>query len=250
MRKQGFFTTSWDDGCPSDGRIAELLARYDLQGTFYIPLRGPHGSMDHGQIRSLSTVFEIGAHTVSHCDLSRLSDQEAKGEICDSKATLEDLTGKACKMFCFPKGRFRRDQLRLVQQGGFLGVRTVEMMSLALPRMEAGIAVMPTTLHAYAHPRLSYFKNIAKRFAARNLLNYFRYGDRHWETTAERFMRWVVKEGGVFHLWGHSWELDQEGLWPQLDRVLGIMGELKSFAPPVTNSAVCAQVLPKTTSGE
>lgn len=250
MRKQGFFTTSWDDGHPSDGRVADLLARYDLQGTFYIPLRGPRRSMDHAQIRNLSTVFEIGAHTVSHCDLSQVSDQTAKAEICDSKAMLEELTGKSCKMFCFPKGRYHRSQLRLVQEGGFLGVRTVELMSLDLPRIQAGIAVMPTTLHAYAHPRLSYLKNTVKRFAWRNLLNCarfgaLRFGNRSWVSTAERLMRRVAEEGGVFHVWGHSWELDEYELWPQLGQVLAVMGELKAFARPVTNSAVCAQVVPE-----
>lgn len=31
-------TTSWDDGHPSDLKLAELLKRYDVPATFYIPI--------------------------------------------------------------------------------------------------------------------------------------------------------------------------------------------------------------------
>ena len=30
-------TTSWDDGHPLDFKLAELLNKYNLKGTFYIP---------------------------------------------------------------------------------------------------------------------------------------------------------------------------------------------------------------------
>jgi hypothetical protein len=36
-------TTSWDDGDPSDLKVAELLRARALSGTFYVPFIGPHG---------------------------------------------------------------------------------------------------------------------------------------------------------------------------------------------------------------
>ena len=37
MRK-AIVTTSWDDGHPLDLRVVDLLARYGIKGTFYVPL--------------------------------------------------------------------------------------------------------------------------------------------------------------------------------------------------------------------
>jgi len=35
--KMKFYYTSWDDGHPADKRLSALLAKYDLEATFYIP---------------------------------------------------------------------------------------------------------------------------------------------------------------------------------------------------------------------
>jgi len=45
--------------------------------------------------------------------------------------------------------------------------------------------------------------------------------------------------GGVFHLWGHSWEVQQTGQWQRLDEVLRFMGEFASEAPSLTNGELC-----------
>lgn len=241
MKKQVFLTTSWDDGYPSDVRVAELLARHGLPGTFYIPLHSTRPIMEKTEIRSLSSAFEIGAHTINHRDLTQLGEEEARTEICGCKGILEELTGKSCKMFCFPMGRYRSSQLRLVQEGGYLGARTVELMSLAVPRLRSGVAVMPTTLQAQEHDRLTYLKNIGKRLAFSNLGNLSRCGSHDWVNCAERLLLQVAEQGGVFHLWGHSWELDAGSRWSELDQVLRLMANMRTSARLATNAEVCEQ---------
>ena len=71
-------TTSWDDGHPLDLRIAELLTKYDLQGTFYVPLHNSRPTMSPAQIRELAGSFEIGAHTVNHVRLTSLNENDAR----------------------------------------------------------------------------------------------------------------------------------------------------------------------------
>ena len=41
MKDTGYLTISVDDGHPTDFKSAELLARYGLKATFYIPARNP-----------------------------------------------------------------------------------------------------------------------------------------------------------------------------------------------------------------
>jgi len=57
-------TTSWDDGHPKDFKIAELLDKYNLQATFYIPKENAeHEVMKEERILELSKKYEIGGHT-------------------------------------------------------------------------------------------------------------------------------------------------------------------------------------------
>ncbi|HEV7816478.1 MAG TPA: hypothetical protein VGP06_15440, partial [Janthinobacterium sp.] len=65
------FTCSIDDGSPSDMKMAELLYKYSLNGTFFIPMANREGKpvMSAGQIRDIGKQFEIGSHTLDHCYL-------------------------------------------------------------------------------------------------------------------------------------------------------------------------------------
>src|SRR3954466_12168588 len=133
-------TTSWDDGHPLDLRIAGLLTKHDLQGTFYIPTKAPNETMSAAQVRDLSSLFEIGAHTINHVVLTRAdSPEQCRREIVDSKKWVEDVTGKACTMFCPPEGGFAHEHLTMVREAGYTAVRTVELLSLDFPRREDGL---------------------------------------------------------------------------------------------------------------
>ena len=68
--RQFALTTSWDDGYPLDLRVAELLVKYGLQGTFYIPSETGHPILRDEQVSELAKAFEVGAHTLHHVDLT------------------------------------------------------------------------------------------------------------------------------------------------------------------------------------
>ncbi len=151
MKPASYITTSWDDGHPLDFRVADLLTKYELPGTFYVPRTSEHGTISEDQLRELSSAFEIGSHTLNHVDLNDAIEPVARKEIEDSKSWVEDNTGVPCQMFCPPKGRYSSRHLGLIRNAGFTGMRSVEFLSFAFPRTKAGIAVMPTTIQAHPH---------------------------------------------------------------------------------------------------
>ncbi len=168
-------TTSWDDGHPLDLRIAELLSKYGLKGTFYVPLENTRPTLSSEQIFELSSAFEIGAHTVHHLVLTTLPKNRALSEITESKSRLQEITGKPCPAFCFPSGRYAAAHLDMVGDAGYSAVRTAELLSLDHPRAHNGIVIIPTTVQAYPHSSVSYLRNAAKRFrydALRNLIQH------------------------------------------------------------------------------
>src|SRR3954462_3060939 len=85
-------TTSWDDGHPLDFRIADLLSKYGLTGTFYIPRHCQTPTIPEIQVRELSRYFDIGAHTMHHVFLDACNDATAQQEIEQSKQWVEQLT--------------------------------------------------------------------------------------------------------------------------------------------------------------
>jgi peptidoglycan/xylan/chitin deacetylase (PgdA/CDA1 family) len=243
LKPSAFLTTSWDDGNPCDLRIAEMLAKHGIPGTFYVPRQAETGTMNLAQLRELSRGFEIGAHTLGHVVLTDAPAEQAWQEIAGSKSWIEDQTGAACSMFCPPRGRYRRDHLRMVREAGFIGLRSVELASLHYPRRGEGLLIMPTSVQAFPHRRGAYLRNITKRGALRNFWLYVlnaRAAD--WVAMARNLLGRVAARGGVFHLWGHSWEIRQEGQWQRLDDVLRLMA---CYAPPVLrleNGEICAAV--------
>lgn len=85
--------------------------------------------MSPEQVRKLRQMgMQVGAHTVSHPILTRLSAQAALGEIADSKKHLEDLLRERVDLFAYPNGMPRRDyaaeHVQMVRECGFTAAVT------------------------------------------------------------------------------------------------------------------------------
>ena len=84
MSKAASLTTSWDDGHPLDLRLAAMLEKHRLTGTFYIPRDASTGTLSASHVRELSEKFEIGSHTLDHTFLDTVNDAVARLQITDS----------------------------------------------------------------------------------------------------------------------------------------------------------------------
>src|SRR5207245_33619 len=104
--KPSYVTFSVDDGHPTDLTTAELLQKYELKATFYIPLRNAERcGMSGSQIQQLGRQFEIGAHTVNHVALTSSHRAHAWSEVKDGKLWLENLLGHEAGCFYYPCGK-------------------------------------------------------------------------------------------------------------------------------------------------
>jgi len=114
---------TFDDGySDASTDAAPLLAKYGDQGTFFVTTGyiGSPGHLDRQQLRSLvGQGMELGAHTVTHADLTRLGAASAQSEIFDSRATLRKLTGESVTAFAYPAGRYDARVETIVRDAGF-----------------------------------------------------------------------------------------------------------------------------------
>jgi peptidoglycan/xylan/chitin deacetylase (PgdA/CDA1 family) len=212
------FTCSIDDGHPSDVRMAALLSKHGLHATFYVPLKNREGPpvMSPDQIRTVGQGFEIGSHTLDHCYLNSVDVREAKLQIDGGKSALEQIIGRAVAGFCYPGGKFNRHHLELVRGAGFLYARTTA--NLCIDRGPCPFEV-PTTIQFYPHTRNVYlanflqFGNWSKRADAMKVA----WMADNWIDRIYLLFDHACRQGGAFHLWAHSHEIDQLELWQDLD---------------------------------
>lgn len=211
--KGSIVTTSWDDGDILDLRMGELLLKYGMTGTFYISPRDRESTIEdrltNEQLKKLSDNFEIGAHTMTHPHLTDLSDDEARKEIVESKEYLEKVIGTSVTSFCYPAGYFDARIARMVKEAGFALARTVERFTYTIGDPYS----VPTTLHAYRHWSDAW--PILKKVGLKKFFRCYL----HWDDLAIELFD-SMPDGGIFHLWGHSWEVEKNKDWARLERVL------------------------------
>lgn len=204
-------TTSWDDGSKFDLKLSKLLLKYKIPATFYIP---SNCELSKSQIKELSKNFEIGGHTKSHKTLTELKNSRLKNEILNNKIYLENIINKKISLFCYPRGKYNKDLKQLVGLLGYKYARTTKLFSGVLTDK----LLAPTTVHAFSHFYID------------------------WEALAYIFFNFYKKFGGVFHLWGHSWEIEKNNDWEKLERVLKYISKSSKVSQRFTNGGLLRQM--------
>jgi len=240
-------TTSWDDGHPLDLKLAELLHKYDVPATFYIPIDSvERDCMSPQQIREVARSFDIGGHTYHHLVLTEIPLQEAEKEIVEGKKRLEDIIGRGVVSFCYPRGKYNNEVIDIVRRAGFIGARTTKSAARSIKnpfRMGTTayasgwhFGLSPYFKHAIASQDFGLFSFMLKK----NLLM------NSWDRVAVKTLDFVVQDGGIWHLWGHSWSIEDNNNWAKLERLLREVSVLSGKALKLSNS----QLLKMYTGGE
>jgi len=127
------------------------LKRYGLVATFYIVINfvGQPGYMTWDQVAALRDAgMEIGAHTMSHLDLTSLDWETANIEIAQSKAELDQHLKINVTSFCYPTGLYNAGIEEQVRAAGYLNATTTrwdndtsDIMALPRRRISGGTAL-------------------------------------------------------------------------------------------------------------
>ncbi len=121
----------FDDGLKSNMIAAEILEEYNLSATFFIcsgtltgdsitDVYSKKSYLSHQDIKSLSARgFEIGSHSISHLDLTLLSEKDLRKELLESKNELEMVIEKTITTFSFPYGIWNDDIIKIAKEIGY-----------------------------------------------------------------------------------------------------------------------------------
>lgn len=221
-------TTSWDDGHPKDFKLAELLDKYNLPATFYIPKENAeHEVMKEEEIAELAKKFEIGGHTLHHRRLTELDEVSIEKEVKGCFIWLSKLLNLAPQSFCLPGGKFNAASISIIMSQGFKIIRTTELFSLKTSLKKD---VIPTTLQVFEHSSYVYAKHLVKRKRFGTLVTWMKNGaSTDLLKLVDEKLKQIDDSEGCFHLWGHSWEIDQYDLWKKLELIFAHLSRLSGF---------------------
>ncbi len=209
------FTMSYDDGRMEDFRLASLMRKYGVKGTFnintgiYWPEEKPdpedrplHRRMRHSELLRFADEYrdlaEIAVHARTHRNLATLTLPEIVDELITDRAAIEEELGVICRGMAYPFGAVNDDAQRGLEATGLVyGRATKPTMDFSLP--ENWLCLYPTCRHAV--PELF---SLLDEFLARR------------ENDAARPL--------LFYLWGHAYELDDDDQWGRIEDFLSKMG--------------------------
>jgi peptidoglycan/xylan/chitin deacetylase (PgdA/CDA1 family) len=147
----GTACVTFDDGLASDLRVAApLLEDLGIRGSFYVcpglwgrqhaSINGDAGRlMTRDEAAELSARgMELGSHAMTHSDLRKLDDVALEAELTESKAAIEDVTGRPCRVIAYPFGLHDERVESASRRAGYelgLGWGVGEWRREAVPRM-------------------------------------------------------------------------------------------------------------------
>ena len=125
---------TFDDGFGDNFTNAyEILKKYKFKATIFLVAGAKENSWEAGNteylsemlsddeinLMQMSNLIEFGSHTLNHANLERLfanDPTKVRDEIVHSKKELEKITGRECKVFAYPYGKFNDEILKIVRE--------------------------------------------------------------------------------------------------------------------------------------
>lgn len=135
------FVITFDDGYEDNFTNAfSVLQKYNFKATIYLV---PNQTINHWEEKNTtvlsnllnekqilemqnSGLIEFGSHTLSHVNLSIISDEQLINELRESKKEVENITKKECEAFAYPYGKFDDKIVQAVKNAGYKNATVVK----------------------------------------------------------------------------------------------------------------------------
>lgn len=203
--KMKALTFSYDDGQTQDGRLIEILDRYNMKCTFNInsghALKSePRYYHDHtpevranfylwDEVPQIYRGHEVAAHALGHANLEELDRAECRAEMLGDLENIEVMTGKKPVGMAYPYGRFNDETVDVLRELGYrYGRTTVSNHSFDL---QSDLLHFDPTCH---------------------------HNDPDLMALAKEFIDLEPDEPKIFYVWGHTYEFDMDHNWDAIER--------------------------------
>lgn len=200
-------TFSFDDGVSQDERLVEIFNKYGIKCTFNLNsgFLGMDGTLDRNgrivrhdkiaadRIRDVYKGHEIAAHTLTHPNLTTLSDDEITRQVEDDRKRLSLLAGYEVLGMAYPCGGTNNDE------------RVAEV-------------IRQTT-------KIEYARTITSTYSFDLQKNILRFNptihsiDPRLDEIIDKFLEADDSSPRLLYIWGHSYEMDAENItWDAFEK--------------------------------
>ena len=198
-------TFSYDDGCRGDIRLAELLTKYGLKGTFN--LYSKWGVSESDVERWLSQGHEIAVHGYLHRAEGCLRPVEGIQDVLDCRRALEQKFGRIIRGMAYPDSGIRVFNNGASYESIKQYLKDLDIVYARTLGGDNNRFQLPTDWYQWiptAHhdnPRImQYIDEFLKIDLTANM------------NGASRYPR-------LFYIWGHSYEFSSEKEWERIERL-------------------------------
>lgn len=209
--KNKFLTFSYDDGVIQDRRLVPLLDKYGLKATFnlnsgwlgkthHFRYKGEtfvHQKVEREEVPSLYRNHEVAAHTLTHPKLPTLSDEEILFQVEEDRKVLSSLVGYEVVGMAYPGGTNNHNERTEKLIRGHTGIRYCRTVDDS---------------HSFAIPENPYELCPSIHHLSEQAFDLCR-----------EFVQRKTDKPQLLYIWGHSYELDLEGKWEQLEELFKLL---------------------------
>ncbi len=208
---------SYDDGVTQDIRLTELLRKYNLTATFNLnsqlsqnEFSWVHQSgavitrLHHNVLSELYEGFEVASHTCSHPYMENLTEEQITKEMAMDKTVLERLTSQKVCGFAVPFHYYSPLIRACAVNCGFEYSRCSDVTYGFMP-WEDYFALKATAFHL----------------------------DERVDLLSEQFLS-TDEELAIFHLIGHSYDLDTHNAWDRAEVLFNRISESEDVLSATT----------------
>lgn len=212
--KKKAITFSYDDGVMQDIRFIELLNKYNLKGTFNInsSFLGLPGELDWSGVKLAHNIIkaedvkyvyeghEISVHTLTHPNLTGLSDTVITRQVEQDRLILSDLAGYEVIGMAYPCGGVNNDDRVAKIIKDTTGVKYSRTI---------------TSTHNF---------DLQSNLYRFNPTVYHIETDKMFELATE-FIEADYSEPHLLYVWGHTYELDRDNgtPWDQIEELFKLI---------------------------
>lgn len=187
----------WDDGVTTDIRLLEILRRHGAKATFNLNAGLHESQREPGwiyrdtevqrlakpELLDVYTGFTIANHSLTHPHLDTLPPENARRDVVEGRARLQQLFQQPVLGFAYPFGTYNETVWKIVQDAGHVYARATQSLDQNFPPKN------PFEFRPSCH-----------------------FLDPDFWTRYEQ-----ARAGGVFYFWGHSYEMIDEAMWSDFD---------------------------------
>ena len=121
---------TFDDGRKSNVDLIDIFDSMSIKATIYVCANNYKQDgfplFDDDDFKKANSAFDLQAHTVSHPNLTAISEEEAHSEISQSKVLLAEKLQKDISSFAYPYGLYSNREVALVKAAGYESAVTVD----------------------------------------------------------------------------------------------------------------------------